>query len=118
MWQATLETFSSVEDRLMSGGQRDESNTSTRDEIINRIGRKAWIHVAELSNREAIKGVIPAITSQGLKPEILLNCAGIQRRHPSEKFPDEDWDEVSLPLFSTVCSRIRCSSLPLTGRRG
>ena len=74
--------------------QRDESNTSTRDEIVNRIGRKAWIHVAELSNRESIKGVIPALTSQGLKPEILLNCAGIQRRHPSEKFPDEDWDEV------------------------
>ncbi|GMG16543.1 unnamed protein product [Aspergillus oryzae] len=81
--------------------QRDESNTSTRDEIISRIGRKAWIHVADLSSRDAIKGVIPALTSQGLKPEILLNCAGIQRRHPSEQFPDEDWDEVSLPLFST-----------------
>lgn len=50
--------------------------------------------MAELSDREAIKGVIPALTSQGIKPQILLNCAGIQRRHPSEKFPDEDWDEV------------------------
>jgi 2-dehydro-3-deoxy-D-gluconate 5-dehydrogenase len=29
-----------------------------------------------------------------VKPDILLNCAGVQRRHPSEKFPDEDWDEV------------------------
>ncbi|KAJ5091404.1 2-deoxy-D-gluconate 3-dehydrogenase [Penicillium alfredii] len=74
--------------------QRDASNTSTRDDIVNRLGRKAWIHVAELSDRAAIKGIIPALTSQGIKPEILLNCAGIQRRHPSEQFPDEDWDEV------------------------
>lgn len=50
--------------------------------------------MAELSDRDAVKGIMPALTSQGIKPEILLTCAGIQRRHPSEKFPDEDWDEV------------------------
>lgn len=26
--------------------------------------------------------------------DILLNCAGIQRRHPCEEFPKEDWDAV------------------------
>ncbi|KAJ5581722.1 Glucose/ribitol dehydrogenase [Penicillium sp. DV-2018c] len=74
--------------------QRDNTNTSTKDEIINRLGRKAYIHVAELSDRQAIKEIIPALTNQGIKPEILVNCAGIQRRHPAEQFPDEDWDEV------------------------
>ncbi|KAJ5670920.1 2-deoxy-D-gluconate 3-dehydrogenase [Penicillium longicatenatum] len=74
--------------------QRDESNTATRDEIINRLGRKAYIHVAELSDRKAVKDIVPAVIAQGLKPDILLNCAGIQRRHPSHQFPDEDWDEV------------------------
>lgn len=62
---------------------------------MNRVGRKAWIHVAELGDRQAVKDIIPAVTSQGLKPEILVNCAGIQRRHPAEQFPDEDWDDVS-----------------------
>lgn len=76
--------------------QRDASNTATKDEIENRIGRKAHIHVAELSDRKAVKDIVPSVTSQGLKPDILLNCAGIQRRHPSHQFPDEDWDEVSL----------------------
>lgn len=80
--------------------QRDESNTATRDEIISRLGRKAHIHVAELSDRKAVKEIIPAVVSQGFKPDILLNCAGIQRRHPSEKFPDEDWDEVSTAFLS------------------
>ncbi|KAJ6086325.1 2-deoxy-D-gluconate 3-dehydrogenase [Penicillium sp. IBT 16267x] len=84
--------------------QRDESNTATRDEIINRLGRKAYIHVAELSDRKAVKDIVPAVIAQGLKPDILLNCAGIQRRHPSHQFPDEDWDEVSqqrrIPAYS------------------
>lgn len=81
--------------------QRDSSNTATKDEIINRLGRKAHIHVAELSDRKAVKEIIPAVTRQGFKPDILLNCAGIQRRHPSEKFPDEDWDEVSTYYATT-----------------
>lgn len=38
---------------------------------------------------------MPALEGKGYKLDILLNCAGIQRRHPSEKFPTEDWDEVS-----------------------
>jgi 2-deoxy-D-gluconate 3-dehydrogenase len=74
--------------------QRDESNTATRDEIIDRVGRKASIYVAELSDRAAVKGIIPALVKDGVTPDILVNAAGIQRRHPSEKFPDEDWDEV------------------------
>ncbi|KAH3500623.1 hypothetical protein KXW24_000382 [Aspergillus fumigatus] len=107
--------------------QRDESNTQTRDEIVNRVGQKAWIHVAELSKREEVKSIIPAVTSQGLKPEILLNCAGIQRRHPSEKFPDEDWDEVievNLTSVFTLCREFGAyllardaSDFP-SGRRG
>ncbi|CAI7660603.1 unnamed protein product [Penicillium manginii] len=82
--------------------QRDESNTSTRDEIINRLGRKAYIHVAELSDRKSVKEIIPTVTNQGLKPDILVTCAGIQRRHPSHQFPDEDWDEVLEVNLSAV----------------
>lgn len=90
--------------------QRDSSNTATKDEIVNRIGRKAHIHVAELSDRKSIKEIIPAVTSQGLKPDILVNCAGIQRRHPSEKFPDEDWDEVSVHKAPNDIANIQLTS--------
>jgi 2-deoxy-D-gluconate 3-dehydrogenase len=90
--------------------QRDESNTATKDEIINRLGRKAHIHVAELSDRKAVKEIIPAVVSQGFKPDILLNCAGIQRRHPSEKFPDEDWDEVSTVFLFIKDSTLQASA--------
>ena len=56
--------------------------------------------VAELADREAVKGIIPGLVKDGQKPDFLLNSAGIQRRHPSEKFPDEDWDEVPMPRTS------------------
>lgn len=29
-----------------------------------------------------------------LSQDILVNCAGIQRRHPAHEFPDDDWNEV------------------------
>ncbi|PGH35426.1 2-deoxy-D-gluconate 3-dehydrogenase [[Emmonsia] crescens] len=86
--------------------QRDEKDTSTRDEIVSRTGRKASIHVADLANRESVKGIIPAIVKEGREVDILLNCAGVQRRHPSESFPDHDWDEVlqvNLTSVFTLC---------------
>jgi 2-deoxy-D-gluconate 3-dehydrogenase len=35
-------------------------------------------------------------------PTILLNCAGIQRRHPSAEFPDAAWNEVIQVNLSSI----------------
>lgn len=35
-----------------------------------------------------------AILKDGIKTNTLLNCAGVQRRHPGHQFPLEDWNEV------------------------
>ncbi|EEH09755.1 2-deoxy-D-gluconate 3-dehydrogenase [Histoplasma capsulatum G186AR] len=78
---------------------RDEKNTSTRDEIISQTGRTATIHVADLANQESVKRIIPTIARAGRGMDILLNCAGVQRRHPSESFPDDDWDEPTIARF-------------------
>ncbi|KAI9376173.1 hypothetical protein BJX61DRAFT_531013 [Aspergillus egyptiacus] len=86
--------------------QRTSTNTTTADHITTTLHRKAHIHVAELSDRSAVKNIIPTLTSSGIHPTILLNCAGIQRRHPSEAFPDADWDEVlsvNLTSVFTLC---------------
>ena len=34
--------------------------------------------------------------------DILINAAGIQRRHPSEEFPEEDWDAIIAVNLSAV----------------
>ncbi|EZF26470.1 2-deoxy-D-gluconate 3-dehydrogenase [Trichophyton rubrum D6] len=88
--------------------QRDTSNTQTRDEILQKTAGKSkvTIHAAELSDRTAAKAIVSSVTADGTAVDILLNCAGIQRRHPSEAFPDQDWDEilqVNLSAVFTLC---------------
>lgn len=73
--------------------QRDNSNTATRDEI-RALGRNASIYTADLAHRDQIKGLVKAVLADGHDISILINCGGIQRRHPADRFPDEDWDEV------------------------
>jgi len=73
--------------------QRDESNTTTRDEI-RALGRNATIYTADLAHRNQIKQLVKTVLADGHDISILVNCGGIQRRHPADQFPDEDWDEV------------------------
>ena len=50
---------------------------------------------ANLSDRESLRsGFARSLELLGGRIDILVNCAGIQRRHPSEEFPMEDWDQV------------------------
>ena len=84
--------------------QRDESNTNTRDEI-RALGRTATIYTADLAHRDQIKGLVKKVLEDGHDISILINCGGIQRRHPADQFPDEDWDEVRIQNYQmyTIC---------------
>lgn len=81
---------------------------------------------ADLSNKADTGKLIKDITSiPEVKPTILLNCAGIQRRHPASDFPDSDWDEVLQVNLSSVFSLCRdfgayllSQSPDATGHRG
>lgn len=74
--------------------QRDTSNANTREQI-EKLGRKASVYTADLASQHSVSQLVSTVIQDGHDIDILLNCAGIQRRHPSHIFPDEDWDEVS-----------------------
>jgi 2-deoxy-D-gluconate 3-dehydrogenase len=58
-------------------------------------GFKCYGVIADISKKaEREKGFEKALAFLGGRIDILVNAAGIQRRHPSEEFPLEDWDEV------------------------
>ena len=58
---------------------------------------------ADLSDRSALrKGFQEAVGLTNGRLDILVNCAGIQRRHECEDFPMEDWDAV-LEVNLTAC---------------
>lgn len=104
--------------------QRDESNQSTKQQI-EALGRKCTIYTADLSSKSSIGGLVSRVEADGHKISILLNCGGIQRRHPSHQFPDEDWEEViqvNLSTVFTLCRDVGAHMLARdpdsTGRRG
>ncbi|KAF2711964.1 NAD(P)-binding protein [Pleomassaria siparia CBS 279.74] len=105
--------------------QRDTSNTTTKTQIES-LGRKATIYVADLSSNVSVSSLVPSITKDGHKIHILLNCGGIQKRHPAHQFPDDDWStvlQVNLTSVFTLCRDVGAymlstdPSLP-GGRRG
>lgn len=69
------------------------SNPATQ-KAIKALGRKATIYTADLSSPESVSSITPAVLKDGHTIQILVNCAGIQKRHPSHQFPDSDWNEV------------------------
>ncbi|KAF2141192.1 uncharacterized protein K452DRAFT_228823 [Aplosporella prunicola CBS 121167] len=107
--------------------QRDTSNTATKAQI-EALGRKATIYTADLADPASVAALIPSITQDAQQRiDILLNCAGIQRRHPAHQFPDADWDavlQVNLRTVFTLCRDVGAHMLarPLdatsNGRRG
>lgn len=104
--------------------QRDESNQETKL-AIEALGRKATIYTADLASSSSINALVPRILQDGHSIHVLLNCGGIQRRHPSHQFPDEDWNEVlqvNLSTVFTLCREVGAHMLSREpdahGRRG
>jgi 2-deoxy-D-gluconate 3-dehydrogenase len=79
------------------------------------VGRKAIIYTADLSSQAEVAALTPAILKDGHKINILVNCAGIQRRHPSAEFPDNDWNEV-MPFSPVPKRKQREEKLTLTAK--
>ncbi|EME87787.1 uncharacterized protein MYCFIDRAFT_28145 [Pseudocercospora fijiensis CIRAD86] len=104
--------------------QRDESNQATK-EAIEKLGRKSQIYTADLASHESVSALVPEVLSDGHHIDILLNCGGIQRRHPAHQFPDNEWNEVlqvNLNAVFTLCRDVGAHMLARDadqyGRRG
>ncbi|NLG24317.1 MAG: SDR family oxidoreductase [Clostridiales bacterium] len=70
------------------------SRTDAADALVQRGDAEVAIR-ADLADRAALRaGFDRAIGALGGRIDILVNCAGIQRRHECEDFPIDDWDEV------------------------
>ena len=63
---------------------------------------------ADLSDPAQVKAVFPQALARmpGGTIDVLVNCAGIQRRAPAVDFPESDWDDVS----DIIDDVVRCCS--------
>jgi 2-deoxy-D-gluconate 3-dehydrogenase len=97
--------------------QRDTSSTTTKS-LIEGLGRKATIYVADLSSESDIRSITSRVIGDGHDISILVNCGGIQRRHAAEVFPDEDWNEVLQVNLNTVWTLCRDVGAYMLEREG
>lgn len=66
----------------------------TADQFCN-LGYRCTACQADLGEINKLPALMDRCTQLiGGEPDILINSAGIQRRHKSEEFPLEDWEEV------------------------
>lgn len=72
-----------------------------------------------------MSALVPKVLNDGHQIHVLLNCGGIQRRHPAHQFPDNDWNEVlqvNLNAVFTLCRDVGAHMLARDadqyGRRG
>lgn len=73
--------------------QRETTNKNTHDVVVS-LGRKCTIYSCDLASQSSVTDLTPRILADGHDPSILVTSAGIQRRHPAELFPLDDFDEV------------------------
>lgn len=82
----------------------DRSVYSIADKL-SALGYHVYPVQADISDRQQIRDSYQkALNFLGERLDILVNAAGIQRRYPSELFPEKDWDDVlavnlSAPFF-------------------
>ena len=87
--------------RLAKDGMTVIVNYSRSDEAANKAveeikaaGGSAAAYKADVSDPEQVKTMFKDIADQYGTVDVLVNNAGIQRRHMPEDFPIEEWDEV------------------------
>ncbi|MZK52055.1 2-dehydro-3-deoxy-D-gluconate 5-dehydrogenase KduD [Clostridium beijerinckii] len=64
------------------------------EEKIKGLGRKYKMIPMDLSDISKFEEVVESINKEFGSVDILINNAGVQKRHPSVEFPEEDWDFV------------------------
>lgn len=80
-----------------------DDNVHNVAQLFKKKGLNASSLQVDITDRDAIKkSVSDAEALLNGSVEILVNSAGIQRRSPSEIFPEKDWDDViSINLTAT-----------------
>ncbi|KKA28504.1 hypothetical protein TD95_002886 [Thielaviopsis punctulata] len=95
-------------------------------ERIRALGRAVHVYRADLAVPADVAGLYERVARDGHEVRVLVNCAGVQRRHASAEFPMDDFNEVlqiNTSAVFTLCRDFGRAMLtlppsPITGRRG
>jgi gluconate 5-dehydrogenase len=73
---------------------RDANALGAARDALERDGGRADVAVFDVTDRDGVRDGIAAIEARHGAIDVLVNNAGIQRRHPITEFPLEEWDAI------------------------
>ncbi|KAK3058327.1 hypothetical protein LTR09_001405 [Extremus antarcticus] len=83
----------------------NDSGSENTKKVVEECGRKYTRYECDISNRQQIRETYRQMWSDGIVADIVLNCAGVQRRAAAVDFTDEDIDAViDINLKATLVS--------------
>jgi len=62
--------------------------------LVERLGRRAFPIQADVSQSSEVSRMVNSVEQEMGTIEILVNNAGIARRYPWDRVPEEGWDEI------------------------
>lgn len=79
---------------IVSVQQPEDALGPTLRKAIQETGRSLQVFECELSDSTALRATVHQMWEAGVVPDILLNCAGVNRRGKIESMQDPDIDLV------------------------
>ena len=71
----------------------EESGSAIGVDVENQ-GRRFWGYACDMSDREAVYGLVESVGAEVGPIDILISNAGTIKREPAAEHPDDSWDEV------------------------
>jgi len=80
-------------------------------------GKRSDVAVFDVTDRDAVRAGVAAIEARHGALDIVVNNAGIQRRHPVDEFPVDEWDAI-LATNLTAPFLVAQAAIPGMKKRG
>jgi NAD(P)-dependent dehydrogenase (short-subunit alcohol dehydrogenase family) len=78
---------------VVPSSRRTDLVTATADEIES-LGRRSLRVASDVTNRSSLDHLLEVVLEHFGKVDILVNCAGFNRRAPTLDFPESEWDQM------------------------
>jgi len=78
---------------VVPSSRRTDLVTATAHEIES-LGRRSLPVASDVTNRSSLDNLLQVVLEHFGKVDILVNCAGFNRRAPTLDFPESEWDQM------------------------
>jgi NAD(P)-dependent dehydrogenase (short-subunit alcohol dehydrogenase family) len=78
---------------VVPSSRRSDLVAASADEIES-LGRRSLRVASDVTNRPSLDNLLQVVVEHFRKVDILVNCAGFNRRAPTLDFPESEWDQM------------------------